>query len=142
MMTTTNGVGCARVLEDVGAVVEEASSANAAIAKCARFEPGILLSDISMPGKDGYELMRELRRSGWTPERLPSIALTALALPEDRTAALNAGYQQHVPSRSMRCGSSPVSRQFSRVRLKRGRLHERHLQLKLTMQRWCGSSNR
>ena len=85
-----------RVLEDVGAVVEEASSANAAIAKCARFEPGILLSDISMPGKDGYELMRELRRNGWTPERLPSIALTALALPEDRTAALNAGYQQHV----------------------------------------------
>ena len=40
-----------RVLEDVGAVVEEASSASAAIAKCARFEPGVLLSDISMPGK-------------------------------------------------------------------------------------------
>jgi hypothetical protein len=56
-----------RVLEDEGAVVEEAASASAAIAKCARFEPSLLLSDISMPGKDGYELMRELRRNGWTP---------------------------------------------------------------------------
>ena len=49
-----------------------------------------------MPGRDGYELMRELRRNGWTPERLPSIALTALTQPQDRSAALNAGYQEHV----------------------------------------------
>jgi CheY-like chemotaxis protein len=54
-----------------------------------------------MPEMDGYELIGRLRAMGGAPElgrlsRLPAIALTALARPEDRTLSLAAGFQMHV----------------------------------------------
>ena len=57
----------------------------------------ILLSDIGMPDMDGYELMRRVRRST-TPDRarMPAIAVTAYARPEDRQRSLLAGYQMHL----------------------------------------------
>jgi CheY-like chemotaxis protein len=50
-----------------------------------------------MPGRDGYDLMRSLRRRGITT---PAIALTAFARAEDRIRVLQAGFQTHLSSRS------------------------------------------
>jgi CheY-like chemotaxis protein len=61
------------------------------------FRPAVLISDIGMPGKDGYQLIREVRSRA--PEHgglVPAIALTAFARSEDRTRALLAGYQMHL----------------------------------------------
>jgi CheY-like chemotaxis protein len=55
------------------------------------------VSDIGMPGEDGYELMRKVRAR--EPERgglIPALALTAYARAEDAQRALEAGYQAHV----------------------------------------------
>jgi CheY-like chemotaxis protein len=59
--------------------------------------PDILISDIGLPGMDGYSLIQHLRRST-DPRlaRLPAIALTAFARVEDRAEALQAGYQAHL----------------------------------------------
>jgi CheY-like chemotaxis protein len=56
----------------------------------------VLISDIGLPGVDGYELMREIRRQAPPEHRVAAIALTAYARAEDRTRALRAGYQAHV----------------------------------------------
>ena len=71
-----------------------ASSTEQALAIARREHPHVLLSDIGMPGTDGYQLIRELRRGGST---IPAVALTAFARSEDRTRALLAGFQAHVP---------------------------------------------
>jgi PAS domain S-box-containing protein len=87
-----------RFLEDCKAVVTTAGSAAEALA---RFEaeppPDVLVSDIGMPGEDGYALIRRVRALG--PGRggdVPAIALTAYARAEDRMKAMLAGFQQHV----------------------------------------------
>jgi CheY-like chemotaxis protein len=60
--------------------------------------PDLIISDIGMPGEDGYTFIRNVRvreareRQGWKP----AIALTAHARVEDRLRALSAGYQAHV----------------------------------------------
>ena len=72
-------------------------SAPEALAMLQRLHPDLLVSDIGMPERDGYELMRDIRALG--PEnggRTPAIALTAFARSEDRTRAMLAGYQIHV----------------------------------------------
>jgi CheY-like chemotaxis protein len=59
--------------------------------------PAIILSDIGMPGEDGYELIRKVRSLPPTEGgRIPAVALTAFARSEDRQRALLAGYQLHV----------------------------------------------
>jgi CheY-like chemotaxis protein len=55
-----------------------------------------LLSDIGMPGMDGYQLMRRIRASEATLRRVPAVALTAFARAEDRKRAMLAGYQSHL----------------------------------------------
>ncbi len=55
----------------------------------------MLVSDISMPGRDGYDLIREVRTAR-NPEGLPAVAVTAFAGPEDRKRALTAGFQAHL----------------------------------------------
>ena len=58
----------------------------------------VLISDIAMPGEDGYSLIRRLRASSNVAWRtLPAMALTAFARPEDQAQALNAGFQMHLP---------------------------------------------
>ncbi|HEY9422622.1 MAG TPA: ATP-binding protein [Thermoanaerobaculia bacterium] len=79
-----------------GAEVQSAGSADEAISTLSRFAPDVLVSDISMPGRDGYELIRDIRSRGWSPETLPAVAVTALASSEDRRRALDAGYQVHL----------------------------------------------
>jgi PAS domain S-box-containing protein len=84
-------------LEDAGAEVTAVCSAAEAMAAIAARPPDLLLSDIGMPGEDGYSLVRRLR--ALPPERggrIPAIALTAHARPLDRAEALMAGFQEHV----------------------------------------------
>jgi CheY-like chemotaxis protein len=52
-----------------------------------------LVCDIAMPDMDGYDLIRRVRSRGFS---LPAIAQTALARPEDREQALQAGFQAHL----------------------------------------------
>ena len=85
------------VLEDCSAVVLTAASADEAVALTAAQRPHVLISDIGLPGTDGYELLRRVRELG--PSRggaVPAIALTAFARSEDRTRALRAGFHVHV----------------------------------------------
>ena len=74
-----------------------AGSADEALALVRSRRPDVIVSDIGMPGRDGYQLMRDVRdlpadEGGKTP----AIALTAFARSEDRTRAMRAGYQVHV----------------------------------------------
>ena len=59
------------------------------------FDPHLLISDLAMPGSDGFDLIREVRERGWDARRLPAVALSAFAREEDRQRALAAGYQLH-----------------------------------------------
>ena len=56
----------------------------------------MLLSDITMPGEDGYALIRTVRRLESSAPLLPAVALTALADSGDRAEAIDAGYQAHL----------------------------------------------
>ena len=59
--------------------------------------PDVLVSDIGMPGQDGYELIRQVRRLGLQDGgATPAVALTAYARSEDRMKAVMAGFQHHV----------------------------------------------
>ena len=73
-----------------------AASAKEALDALARDRPDVLISDIGMPKEDGYSLMRRIRRLKDERGRLPAIALTAYARAEDRTKAMEAGYQLHL----------------------------------------------
>ena len=59
-------------------------------------KPDVVVSDIGMPGSDGYELIRRVRALSLTARQLPAIAVTAYADAEDRLEALRAGYQLHL----------------------------------------------
>jgi PAS domain S-box-containing protein len=86
-----------RVLEDCGAQVECADGAQAAVQAVAAHRPDVLVSDIGMPGTDGYELLRQVRLLGaGQGGNVPAIALTAFARSEDRVRALRAGFAVHV----------------------------------------------
>ena len=85
-----------RILEATGAVVTTATDVGAALAELEGAQPQVLVSDIGMPGQDGYDLIREVRARGYSYQNLPAIALTALAGSHDRLRALLAGYQVHV----------------------------------------------
>ena len=86
-----------RLLEECGASVFTAGSAREALAVLDKHPVNLLISDIGMPGEDGYELVRKIRRR--PPEtggKVPAIALTAYARSEDRTRAMLAGFVGHV----------------------------------------------
>jgi len=88
------------MLQDYGATVRAVESADAAlgILKGDAFTPDVLVSDVGMPGTDGFALVREIRTlPSERVRRLPAIAVTAYANPEDRVRALVAGYQSHIP---------------------------------------------
>jgi hypothetical protein len=86
-----------RVLEECHATVITAGSADEAMKLLEHSKPHVLVSDIGMPQVDGYEFLKQVRLQGvHDGQRLPAIALTALARSEDRTRALMAGYLMHV----------------------------------------------
>ncbi|HEX8338533.1 MAG TPA: ATP-binding protein [Pyrinomonadaceae bacterium] len=85
------------VIAQSGAEVTACASAGEALEKLKTWRPHILMSDIGMPGEDGYALIRQVR--ALPPERggrTPAAALTAYARDEDRGRALAAGYQLHI----------------------------------------------
>jgi PAS domain S-box-containing protein len=84
-----------RILERSGAHVRTAASMHEALARFEEAQPDVLLSDISMPEHDGYELVERIRVLPGG-RNVPAVALTALARSEDRTRALQAGFQLHV----------------------------------------------
>jgi signal transduction histidine kinase/CheY-like chemotaxis protein len=85
------------VFESYGARVTTAGSAADALEELDRTVPHIVVSDIGMPGEDGFSLMKGIRaRSARAGGDVPAIALTAYASAADRDAALAAGYQAHV----------------------------------------------
>lgn len=86
-----------RVLEDFDAEVFTAATADEALALLQANKPDVLVSDIGMPGTDGFELLRKIRAVGEDRGgRVPAIALTAFARSEDRIRALRAGFLVHV----------------------------------------------
>jgi signal transduction histidine kinase/ActR/RegA family two-component response regulator len=86
------------ILTRAGAEVRTSATAAEALEQVPRWRPDALVSDIEMPGEDGYSLIRRLRA---LPEaeggRTPAVALTAYGRTQDRTRSLAAGYNMHVP---------------------------------------------
>ena len=74
----------------------EAHNAQSALAHLTERSAHVLVSDIGMADQDGYQLLREIRRRGYSASTLPAIALTAFARLEDRESALAAGFQEHL----------------------------------------------
>ena len=86
-----------RILEEQGAEVRTVPSALDALQTLAERSIDVIVSDIGLPGMDGYELMRQIR-AGRVPgaSNTPAVAQTPFARPEDHAQALNAGFQAHV----------------------------------------------
>jgi signal transduction histidine kinase/ActR/RegA family two-component response regulator len=82
------------MLEDVGATVITAASAEEGRRALLSGRPAVLVSDIAMPDEDGYAFVRSLRASDIN---VPAIALTAYARREDAAEAFSAGFQLHIP---------------------------------------------
>jgi len=85
-------------LDHSGANVVLARNAFEGLEALKNNRPNMVLSDISMPGRDGFELLREIRALG--PEAggsVPVIAMTALVTHADRARMLNAGFQACLP---------------------------------------------
>jgi CheY-like chemotaxis protein len=90
------------LLEQNGAIVTDAPSAEAALALLRRERPDVLLSDLTMPTYDGYWLIHQVR--GLPAEvggATPAAAVTGHAEPEDRARVLRAGFQAHLPKRAL-----------------------------------------
>jgi CheY-like chemotaxis protein len=85
------------VLEQAGAQVTTLSSADDVLEAITKTVPDALISDIGMPGTDGFELIRRIRQSPDRARReIPAAALTAYARSEDRTRTLRSGFQMHL----------------------------------------------
>jgi CheY-like chemotaxis protein len=85
-----------RVLADSGAQASVVGSADEALQRVRDFRPDVLVSDIGMPGTDGYALIRLVRALPGEQATVPAIALTAFARNDDRARALAAGFQMHL----------------------------------------------
>lgn len=83
----------ALLLASEGAVVQTTAAAEQAVDVVREFAPDVVLSDIGMPGHDGYWLAGELRRLF---PHVPAIALTAYSAREDIARAITAGFDHHV----------------------------------------------
>ncbi|MTJ16545.1 response regulator [Dolichospermum sp. UHCC 0352] len=88
----------ATVLQECQAEVTAVSSAQEALEMLTLWTPDVLISDIGMPGENGYSLIRKVR--SLSPDKggnIPAAALTAYARVEDRMQAIQAGFQLHLP---------------------------------------------
>jgi len=86
-----------QLLQDAGAELCLAASAGEGWAALRSFAADVVVSDIGMPGVDGYEFVRQLRtRPATQGGQTPALAYTAYTRPEDRDRALAAGFQQHL----------------------------------------------
>jgi PAS domain S-box-containing protein len=84
-------------LADLGAIVATADSVSRALQRMATFIPHVVVSDVAMPERDGYDLMRAVRKLPPPLGGVPAIALTAYARAEDASQAIEAGFTHHLP---------------------------------------------
>ena len=85
------------ILEIAGARVEGVASVRAALSAFDGLRPDVLISDVGMPGEDGYALIRHVRaREADRGGNTPAIALTGYVTPEDGARLLGAGFQMHL----------------------------------------------
>ncbi len=108
-----------RILTARGADVRTASSVVEAMGILKMFTPDVILSDIGMPGQDGYDFIRQFRELS-SFAAIPAVALTALARVEDRTRALNAGFQSHIAKPLAAAELVAVVHSLGRLRFARG----------------------
>jgi PAS domain S-box-containing protein len=111
-----------QLLEESGARIFTAAGVEQALALIRREQLDLLVSDIGMPGADGYELLERVRELE-DPARasLPAIALTAFARSEDRTRALRSGFLLHLskpvePAELIATVASAANRTSQRLR--------------------------
>jgi CheY-like chemotaxis protein len=76
--------------------VTAVSSAVAALEAIKLSHPDVLVSDIAMPGEDGYELIQKVRALDFASRAIPAVAITAYAKEEDRTRAFSSGFQGYL----------------------------------------------
>jgi len=86
----------ATLLTACGAEVRVAGSAAEGLAELARWTPDIVVSDIGMPGEDGYAFLAKVRALPGAIANVPAIALTAYATSTDRVRIFSAGFQAHI----------------------------------------------
>ena len=84
------------ILESAGARVRTATSARSALESIEESVPDVMVSDLGMPGMDGYELIQRIRQAEGPARELPTAALTAYARSEDRAKALRLGFEMHL----------------------------------------------
>jgi signal transduction histidine kinase/ActR/RegA family two-component response regulator len=87
----------ALILTNAGATVKTAASAWDAQRELAAERPDVVVSDVGLPGEDGYSLVRKIReQEAEQGGFLPAIALTGFAGPADRALAMESGFQTHL----------------------------------------------
>ena len=86
------------ILEDLGFVVDRAKDGNEALDMVEKKDPfyTLIFMDLLMPGLDGYETTKRIRRMKGEKSEVPIIALTANAFEEDRIKAVECGMDGHV----------------------------------------------
>src|SRR5207244_3440960 len=84
------------VLASCGAEVRIAGSATEGLAQLRQWTPDVLVSDIGMPGEDGYAFLAKVRAERGAIGRIPAIALTAYGTTEDRVRISSAGFHAHI----------------------------------------------
>ena len=85
------------ILEHAGARVTRVPTVAAALVAIGADRPDVAVSDLAMPGEDGYAFVKHVRGSNNEAMRtLPLVAMTAYARAEDRHRVLAAGFQRHV----------------------------------------------
>jgi CheY-like chemotaxis protein len=100
-----------RMLEKMGCKVDIASNGLETVALAQSLQYDIVLMDCSMPEMDGYQAAAEIRRTQPAGRRLPIVALTAHAMPEDRAKCMAAGMDDYL--------SKPLNRELVRQALHR-----------------------
>ncbi len=84
-------------LSKCGASVSAAASVSEALNSIGELKPDVIVTDIAMPGTDGYEFIRAVRALPFPEgDEIPVIALTALASAEDQKRAIELGFNQHL----------------------------------------------
>lgn len=96
------------IITVAGADTMAVDSVDQALATVEAFNPQVIVSDLAMPVRNGFDLVAELRRTGHPEATLPIIALSAFASAEDKARALEAGFQQFL-------SKPPDSRELLRV---------------------------
>jgi CheY-like chemotaxis protein len=83
------------VLEQLGYAVIEASDGDEALRQVRRQAPDLVLMDLQMPARNGYDVLQEIRKDPGLA-RLPVVAVTANAMPGDEAKVLAAGFTGYI----------------------------------------------